>query len=397
MQEGPQEWQFVYDSDIDESRFISSRFPVQEKAYRSRDVRAFFRNLLPGVELGRQATKLLGLTAGNDLALLSELCRESLGDLQIFPAGEAPLESGQLRHIKDLELRNLLAAMQIDPFLTRIEGYRSALPGEHAKLAVRLVDDGVALPLGDELSSHVIKPAYRDRRESLENESFCTALAAALGMQVVELKLVHGSTNYLLIERFDRSLQNGRCQAIHTEDFCQLALLEPEYAFQREGGLSASECVDLLRSYSVQPGVDIKSLLRWLGFNFLIGNGQAHAKQLALIYTPEGPRLAPFYGLSATHIYPNMNPNMALHLGNEARPDWMIPARWREFALSAGIRPKYVLQVLEEVAAELVAIASKVEARWQQENGYAEVTRSIRKLVERRARQIAVSLQAEAA
>ena len=397
VQEGSQDWRFVYNNALDERQFIGSRFPIREKAYVSRDVRAFFRNLLPGPELSRRASELLGLTPGNDFALLSELCRDTTGGLQIVPAGEAPLHFGQLRHIQEAELVNIMSAMQIDPLLTRIEGYRVALPGEHAKLAVRLDQEGIALPLGDELSSHLIKPAYRERRESLENESFCTALAAALGMPVVKLKLIHASSNYLLIERFDRTFQNGVCSAIHVEDFCQLSLLEPEYAFQREGGPSATECVELLRNYSVQPGLDIKQFLRWLGFNFLIGNGRAHAKQLALIYAPEGPRLAPFYGLSSTHIYPSMNPQMALHLGKESRPDWMIPARWREFAQSAGIRPKYMLRVLEELAADLIADAPKVEARWQQANGYAEVTRNIRTLVERRARQIAVSLQAEAA
>ena len=394
--QGADDWQLLYCA-AEVNQRVSVRFPVREQAYQSKDVRAFMRNLLPGVELCRSAARLLGITPGNDLALISELCRETVGALRFYPSGNDLQGGGALRPLSDAELRNLFAVLPIDPLLTQIEGYRGSLPGEHHKLRVHVVNDEISLPLGATLSTHIVKPAYDDRRESLENESFCTALASALGLPVVELDFVRAPSNYLLIKRFDRSWDDGQIKCLHAEDFCQLALLQPENAFQREGGLSPADCVDLLRAYSIQPGVDIKYFIYWVIFNFLIGNGSANAKQLALVHSQEGPKLAPFYGLSCSHVYPTMNQNMGLHLGHEARPDWMIPARWREFAISAGVRPKYVLALLESLSAELIALVPQVEARWQQVNGYAGITGSIRKLIERRARQIVVSLQAEAA
>jgi serine/threonine-protein kinase HipA len=48
------------------------------------------------------------------------------------------------------------------------------------------------------------------------------------------------------------------------------------------------------------------ALLRWAIFNFLIGNADAHAKNLAMIFTDRGPRLAPFYDLICTQVYPDL-------------------------------------------------------------------------------------------
>ncbi|MGR8948463.1 MAG: HipA domain-containing protein [Gammaproteobacteria bacterium] len=394
---GPDDWQLVYLSGIDKFHRVSLRFPVRPQPYGGKDVAAYFRNLLPSGDVRRAVAKQLGFTVGNDFALVGELCHETLGAFRVAPTDLLVLGGDARRELNDDELRNILAALALNPLLTRVEGYRSSLAGGQLKVAVQIEEDRMYLPLGHQRSTHIIKPAYADRRESIENESFCMLLAKSLNMPVVNTVMRHGATNYLLSERFDRRWDDGEVLMTHAEDFCQLVLLPPEHAFEREGGLSAPECVQLLRDYSVQPAVDIKNFLQWMVFNFLIGNGNASAKQLAFVHAENGPRLAPFFGLSSTHIYSNMNPNLAMAVGKEDRPDWLIPNRWREFATQARIRPKFVLQLLESFTIELVDIVPTVEAEWQQANGYAAITGSIRTMIERRARQLVVSLQAEAA
>ena len=394
---GADDWQLVYESSARPKQALSLRFPVRRRPYRGKDVVAYFQNLLPTGDLKRRVAKQLGFTVGNDFALFSELCREMLGAFRAFPPSFESLDKGEARELSDAELRNILAAMEINPMLTRVDGYRWSLPGEHIKLAIQAEKDHMYLPLGHQWSTHIVKPAYPDRRESLENEAFCMSLAKAVGLPITNTSFKQGLSNYLLIERFDRRSAGGEVMPVHAEDFNQLALIPPERVFEREGGLSATECVQLLRDYSVQPAGDIKQLIRWLIFNFLIGNGHASAKQLVLLYGTSGPRLAPFYGLSSTHVYAEMNPNMAMSLGAEERPDWLIPNRWREFGEHAGIRPQYLLQQLEAITIDVVESVRSVESQWQQDNGYAAITGTIRKLIERRARQLVVSLQAEAA
>ncbi|PKN17711.1 MAG: hypothetical protein CVU71_14875 [Deltaproteobacteria bacterium HGW-Deltaproteobacteria-6] len=57
---------------------------------------------------------------------------------------------------------------------------------------------------------------------------------------------------------------------------------------------------------SIRPAANRVALLRWAIFNFLIGNADAHAKNLAMIFTDRGPRLAPFYDLICTQVYPDL-------------------------------------------------------------------------------------------
>ena len=42
----------------------------------------------------------------------------------------------------------------------------------------------------------------------------------------------------------------------------------------------------------------------WIIFNYLIGNTDAHAKNLSLLHSDSGVKLAPFYDLLSTEVYP---------------------------------------------------------------------------------------------
>ena len=49
----------------------------------------------------------------------------------------------------------------------------------------------------------------------------------------------------------------------------------------------------------------------------------AHAKSLATIFTDRGPRLAPFYDLICTQVYPDLSEKQAMGIGGENRPSWI--------------------------------------------------------------------------
>ena len=62
---------------------------------------------------------------------------------------------------------------------------------------------------------------------------------------------------------------------------------------------------------------------------------------------------------------------------------------------ASGVRPSLMLTLLREAATELPRLAADVEARFHRGNGYANIVRQIRALIEQRARQVLVSLEAE--
>ena len=58
-------------------------------------------------------------------------------------------------------------------------------------------------------------------------------------------------------------------------------------------------------------------LISWVIFNYLIGNRDTHAKNLSLTIARDRVKLAPFYDLLSTAIYPGGK--MTVHDGDSAR------------------------------------------------------------------------------
>jgi serine/threonine-protein kinase HipA len=393
------DWAFVYAPDFVQSgstsRLLSLNFPPRGSAYRGDDLAAVFRNLLPDGDIRRQLARRIGVSEGNDFSLLAAVAGDCPGALTLAPPGERRFTESEVRRLTEQDLRNVLAALPLHPLLIEVEGARFTLPGEHHKIAVRVVAEQIALTLGSTLSSHIVKPAKSGLRESVMNEGYCLELARELDLPAVEAAVRHGAVTVLLVARLDREQRNGEWRAIHMEDFCQLYGVPPGQKYEREGGLGAVDCINIIKRYSAMPAVDMRSFLRWLMFCYLIGDGDAQAKQLAIRHLPDGPRLAPFFGLMSTHVYPTLNHQMAMSIGGEDRPDWITPSRWREFAGQAGIKGAYVLSLLRDLAERVPQTGALVAERFQRRHGFASVIRDIRGRIEQRARQVLVSLQAE--
>lgn len=67
-----------------------------------------------------------------------------------------------------------------------------------------------------------------------------------------------------------------------------------EQKYEAEGGPpSLKSCADLLKRVSIRPAADLADQLLWTVFNYVIGNADAHAKNISILYTPKGPCLAP--------------------------------------------------------------------------------------------------------
>ncbi len=396
----PGDWAFVYAGGETAAEQalpypVSLTLPRSRPTHHGEGVRAVFANLLPDGELRRRLAQSLGLSESNELGLLARLAGDCAGALRLQVPGEVPSAASALRRLSPDELRNAMAILPIHPLLAEADGLRVSLSGEFDKLPVRLVDGQVALVFGDELSTHILKTARPGLRESVLNEAFVMALAADCGLSVATTEVLHGQVSMLCVTRVDRDIGASRPTALHMEDFCQLAGLPASAKYQREGGLCLHEIMALVRRYSAAPALDLRMLLRWFQFSFLCGFGAGHAKQLALVYGSHGPRLAPFFGLWSTHVYHEMNARMGFTIGGEDRPDWVTAARWAEFAGDAGLKAGYVHDELRMLAAQMPARAGVQAERFRRRNGYAEILQPIRSLIEQRARQAVVSLEAE--
>jgi len=187
-----------------------------------------------------------------------------------------------------------------------------------------------------------------DMRTSVENEWLCARILHAYGLPVASCEIGRfGSQKVLMVRRFDRQLHSSRKYWLRLvqEDFCQALRIPPEFKYETEGGPSLAACFELVRSHSVSAGKDVLSLLNWVVFNVLIGNSDAHGKNLSLLLLPEGPRLSPFYDLLSTRIYTHygLTSDLAMKIGGESNPDAVQKKNWEMFAEEIGVKPGLVL------------------------------------------------------
>lgn len=65
-----------------------------------------------------------------------------------------------------------------------------------------------------------------------------------------------------------------------------------------------------------------------------------------MIATGEGLRLAPFYDLMSTPVYPGLGPDFAFKIGGESAPGKIGPEQLAAFAESLHVAPKYMQKIV---------------------------------------------------
>ncbi len=129
-----------------------------------------------------------------------------------------------------------------------------------------------------------------------------------------------------------------------------------EQKYEVEGGPSIKQCFELIRNFSIQPAMDLENLLKWVIFNYIIGNSDAHGKNLAFIITKDGPYLSPFYDILCTNIYPELSSKTAMKIGGENRPDWIQRRHWERLAAEVNFTNKYLKQIINYMLKDIIML-----------------------------------------
>ena len=365
---------------------LSLHLPLREETYPDDAARPFFPNLLPEAEVKRAIAQRLRISESNDFALLNGIGGECAGAVSVMPEGMAPAMKPGYRELHGEELHRMIIELPRRPLLAGIEGMRLSLAGAQNKLPVSMEDCRIFIATGNAPSSHIMKPPIRDLEDTVGNEAFCMMLAHKMGLSVPPVTIRRGLDRIFIIARYDRSKDTDGCIVrLHQEDFCQALGFLPEQKYESEGGPSLKQCFTLLHEKSIRPAADRMALLRWTIFNVLIGNADAHAKNLAMLFTDRGPRLAPFYDLICTQVYPDLMDKQAMRIGGENRPFWMMRKHWERFSESIGIKPNLVLKTLKEMSAAVPAAAQTLSSEFNQIDGTSTVIEKILAVIEKRA------------
>lgn len=367
--------QFRYDPDY-AGRAISHALPVQQAAHPHAVCHAVFGGLLLEGDAREALARNLGISVGNDYALLQELGGDCAGAITLL-APDIPLPSeARLKPLDDVQLDVLLRDLPQRPLAANPEeGIRLSLAGAQPKLPVIIENGAVALPLNAAAATtHIIKPEPSRFPGLVDNEAFCMDLARAVELPAAftrKLTTVSGLP-YLLVERYDRDVTSEPIRRLHQEDVCQALGRSSDSKYQAEGGPTVRETVELLRNCSSVPAQDLPTFWRALVFNWLIGNCDAHAKNFSLLYDTGAPTLAPLYDLVSTTAYPELTTRLAMSIGGAIQISDVGTEAWEALAKETGYSTRFVLTTTRSMIERTVSEAGRLAVEPWHDNGTAK-------------------------
>lgn len=117
-----------------------------------------------------------------------------------------------------------------------------------------------------------------------------------------------------------------------------------------------------LLEHSHQPAVDKQALLRWAIFQVLIGNTEAHGKNVSFFCGVYGLRLAPAYDMVCMPAlgYDSLSETYSLAIADAFTQADLTPFEWTGFANDCGLPPRMVSVELRRLATRVMTILPDV-------------------------------------
>ena len=124
-------------------------------------------------------------------------------------------------------------------------------------------------------------------------------LAKRAGLNVPDVHRRYVPAPVYIIDRFDRVRDEHGWQRRHVIDACQLLGLDRSFKYSQGSMASLAALADQCRGNIAAR----TRLFSWLVFNVLVGNTDAHLKNLSFLVSEEGIELAPHYDILSTACY----------------------------------------------------------------------------------------------
>lgn len=380
------QFELIYDVDwvaSDDGFPLAPSLPLvrtdQTREAHSLAVKIFFENLLPEGRALEDAALLYEVSKNNVAGLLAMLGRETAGAMRLeLERTNEPSERAMpvLRHLPRAELSRRVRDRASTPFAVWDQKIWLAIAGYQDKLAIYQDTHGEWFLAETALlaSTHILKPEPTNPRmaELTSNEFFCMRLAKAVGLNAANVQLHHLPEPVLLITRFDRIVSEGNVHRLPVIDGCQALGLPVSCKYERpfahhhgvgdiRSGASLASLFHLLNA-SARPAAEKISLLRWVVFQVLIGNIDAHAKNLTFFCGSSGLSLAPAYDLVSGRMYVNdqIEDTFAMAIGDAFRVEELSAEEWVKFSCATKLSPRLVTRELTTLSSKTTNVLERV-------------------------------------
>jgi serine/threonine-protein kinase HipA len=343
-------------------------------------VPAFFAGLLPE---GRRLTAMrrtVGTSADDEFSMLLAVGGDTIGDVQVVPSGDTPADT------KPIIVEDFTKVVFADLFAQAIgqQPDRTALPGVQDKISGQMLN----VPVQGRARAYILKLNPPEFPHLVENEYFFFRAAAHTRLRLADVELVHDQRGApgLLVHRFDRVPEEGRLRPLAVEDACQVLGRWPGDKYV----ISTEEAITGLARCCRAPGVAALELYRLLVFAYLSGNGDLHAKNLAILENQRGEwRVTPAYDLPSSAVYGDRT--LALPIGGRIRQQLSWPML-QSLGDAIGVPRRLAADVVrEQVAAADIWIEELNQIPFD-----ANIIRNLRRLARARIRHIQPDTQPRA-
>ena len=319
---------FVYDKNYllnKNALQLSASLPLQSDEFSQKQCIPFFSGLLPEEDSRKKIADYLHISEISTLKLLEALGGECAGLISILPEDETfslqtsfSLDSENYELLDDNRLSDFIEKMNTRPLIKADDKLRLSLAGAQEKLALAKINGEWYLPLNGAPSTHILKPTRTGLLSSLaQNEYICMKLAKSFGLSVPDVDLLSiAGKDVFVVERYDRIKTADSIKRLHQEDFCQALGIVTTSKYQNDGGPEIADIFNTISKVCTVPAIESQKFLRYVIFNYMIGNCDSHGKNYSLLYKNNRVELSPLYDAVSTIIYPGLTDKLSMKIGN---------------------------------------------------------------------------------
>lgn len=290
------------------SRVMSCLIPVSGERPHPRKAAVYFDGLLAEGNTRTHMAIAAGVNPEDIYGILANFGRDTAGAVSVAEAGaDDPETGGWTEPIGESDVADLLAneAANHHDFGQGDTWQSRSLAGLRPKIALVQGADGQwARGHRGYPTTHILKPGAPRRSPAYDiiyTEAACSdiALHAGIGHARSEVR-AFGGVAALVVPRFDRYRdESGHIRRIHHEDAAQalgINTRDPERKFQRGRTLPSLKAI---AGAVRQMGGKVDYLVTLTALNLVVGNTDAHAKNISILHGPDGyGGLAPTYDIS---------------------------------------------------------------------------------------------------
>jgi len=373
---------------------LSLSMPLGTREHYRSVTEAYLWGLLPDNEqvLAGWAKKFQ-VSARNVFSLLSHVGEDCAGAVQfVVPERLETLAGGKedkIEWIDEAGMSRRLKTLREDAADGRLRGDTSqfSLAGAQHKTALFFQNGRWGVPCGRIPTTHILKPPMVQLDGHAENEHICLDLARELGLPAAQSKVMHfGEETAIVLERYDRLAIGNDILRLHQEDACQARGIMPTRKYQNEGGPSASDIAELIRTYSTDREADLDTFVGALALNWLIVGTDAHAKNYSFLLKNRDVRLAPLYDIASIlpYSFDLKKAKFAMKIGGKYEVSVIGLRQWQKQAKELRIEADALIERIDEMARKLPDLVNDMRVPSRKQGlGHAIIERLAAALIER--------------